>query len=99
MFVHTKVVLDELDQQYTSANKKAEWINTSLAENNIALEPITYEDNMMPDVKGMGARDALYLLENMNLKVKLTGSGKVTEQSIAPGTKIVKGSFVSIHLN
>ncbi len=43
---------------------------------------------IMPDVKGMSAMDALSLLENMGLNVKLRGSGKVKSQSIPRGTKL-----------
>ena len=46
----------------------------------------------MPDVTGMPAMDALALLENMGLKVKLIGSGKVISQSIQRGIKVKKES-------
>ena len=45
---------------------------------------------VMPNVKGMGLKDALYLLENMGLKVSVKGKGKVANQSVAPGTAIDK---------
>ncbi|NDV68701.1 penicillin-binding protein [Dysgonomonas sp. 25] len=98
MYANTRIVLDELDQKYASAAKSAEWIEAKSLEDKLQLEAVAYEENVMPDVKGMGARDALYLLENMNLKVKLAGAGKVAEQSIAPGTKIARGSLVTIQL-
>jgi len=41
----------------------------------------------VPSVIGMGLRDAIYLLENKGLKVKYDGVGRVTKQSIKPGTK------------
>ncbi len=44
--------------------------------------------NTVPDVRGMGARDALYLLEKSGMKVTIQGRGKVVEQSITPGTPI-----------
>lgn len=43
-------------------------------------------DNVVPDVRQMGLRDALYLLENRGLEVRIKGHGKVVRQSIAPGT-------------
>lgn len=52
----------------------------------------------MPDVTGMGARDAVYLLELMGMKVTLYGRGKVYEQNIAPGTSIKKGMRCTIKL-
>lgn len=42
---------------------------------------------MMPNVIGMGLRDAMYILENHGLRVRLTGSGMVKRQTPAPGTR------------
>ena len=53
----------------------------------------------MPNVKGMGLKDALYLLENMGVKVKISGKGKVSGQSIAPGTALAKGLTVILDLS
>lgn len=52
----------------------------------------------IPDVRGMGARDAVYLLENAGVRVKVAGTGKVKTQSIPPGSK-AKGQTVMIYLN
>jgi cell division protein FtsI (penicillin-binding protein 3) len=54
--------------------------------------------NMMPDVKGMGLKDALYLLESLDLKVTAKGMGKVVSQSVAAGSRLVKGTTVVIEL-
>ena len=47
--------------------------------------------NITPDVTGMGAKDAVFLLESRGLKVKLYGSGKVKRQSYPAGKEIMKG--------
>lgn len=54
--------------------------------------------NVMPKVIGYGLRDAVFRLENLGLKVKAKGVGKVTMQSIAPGTKIARNQEVIIWL-
>ena len=54
--------------------------------------------NVMPDVHGMGARDAVYLIESRGLKCIVKGRGKVTEQSIGPGMNIKKGQKCIITL-
>ncbi|WP_455069536.1 penicillin-binding protein [Prevotella aurantiaca] len=46
---------------------------------------------LVPDVHNMGARDAIYLLENCGIKVVMFGRGKVVEQSLAPGERIKQG--------
>jgi len=53
----------------------------------------------IPDVRGMGLRDALYQLESMNLKVAVRGSGKVTAQSLEPGAGIRKNETITIQLD
>lgn len=57
-----------------------------------------YGKSTIPDVVGMGARDAVYMLESRGVKVKLEGRGKVTSQSLAPGTKIRKGTVCVLTL-
>ena len=51
-----------------------------------------YRKGIMPDVTGMGAKDAVYQLESRGLKVKLNGRGKVKKQTYPAGKQIVKGS-------
>ena len=59
----------------------------------------TYK-TIMPDVNGLPAMDAITLLENMGLKVKLVGnSGKVVSQSIMRGTKVKKNQTVVLQLS
>jgi cell division protein FtsI (penicillin-binding protein 3) len=53
----------------------------------------------MPDVKSMTLKDALYLLENMNVKVVTKGRGKVVAQDVLPGTGINKNQTVTLLLN
>lgn len=53
----------------------------------------------MPELLGMGLKDAVYLCENLGLKVRVKGRGKVTTQSIVSGQNIAKGQFINIQLN
>lgn len=57
------------------------------------------ESHIMPDVHGMGARDAVYLIESRGLKCVLTGRGKVTAQSIGPGMTVKKGQKCTLTLD
>jgi cell division protein FtsI (penicillin-binding protein 3) len=58
----------------------------------------TIRREVMPNVKGMGLKDALFLLESMGLKVKVKGRGKIVTQSLDPGTNIAKGLTVTLEL-
>lgn len=53
----------------------------------------------MPDVRGMGARDAVYIIENRGAKVQLKGCGRVCQQSKAAGSVIKKGEVITLYLS
>lgn len=52
----------------------------------------------LPNVRGMGAKDAVYLMETYGLKVRLAGVGKVVSQSIAAGSYVRKGQTIKLTL-
>ena len=75
-----------------------EWVTTQ-----IVSESIYWNDNKMdlghvPDVRGMTLRDAVYVLENLGLKVLTEGRGRVENQSIVPGRKLEKGKRITLKL-
>lgn len=57
-----------------------------------------YRAGQVPDVHGMGARDAVYMMEKRGIRVRLNGRGKVLQQSLAPGDKVKKGMVCSLQL-
>lgn len=68
------------------------WGFAETGSNGIILsEEKNINKRYVPDVHNMGARDAIYLLENCGIKVIMSGRGRVVEQSLAPGEKIKQG--------
>jgi cell division protein FtsI (penicillin-binding protein 3) len=59
----------------------------------------TTRSRIVPDVVGMGLKDAVYLLENKGLTIAVQGRGKVVDQSLAAGTGFNKGQKISLLLN
>ena len=53
----------------------------------------------IPNVKGMSGMDAIALLENLKIKVKIIGIGKVKKQSIQPGEPLLKNSTIILELS
>jgi len=53
----------------------------------------------VPDVTGMGLRDAVYLLERQGMQVQVMGKGSVKAQSITPGVKAEKGQTITLQLS
>ncbi|SEB16187.1 penicillin-binding protein [Pedobacter hartonius] len=77
---------------------KSDYFNSVDTSNGIVYEEYSAVKGMMPNVVGMGLKDALYLLGNAGLKTQIIGSGKVESQSIPSGTKIGKGLLVQLAL-
>ena len=63
------------------------------------MKYVEYADGVVPDVRGMGASDALYLLEKMGLRVSVTGVGKVKSQVPARNSRYRKGDMVQLTLS
>lgn len=81
------------------ANGNPIWGNISTEKDRVTIRKGQDTDNsVMPDVKGMGARDAVLAVERRGVIVKLQGRGKVVEQSVKPGTKIRKGQVCLLRL-
>ena len=59
----------------------------------------TSEIKVIPNLKGMSGMDAVALLENMKLKVKVIGVGKVKKQSIQPGEALDKNKTILLELS
>ena len=75
-----------------------EWVKANTVSNKVIIQGKDISKNTVPNVVGMGLRDALYLLENSGLHVRTKGFGKVKKQSIPPGTKAVIGGLIEIEL-
>ena len=55
--------------------------------------------NKIPNVKGMSAMDAIALLGNMKVKVKIIGIGRVKKQSTEPGEIATKNTTITLKLS
>lgn len=77
---------------------KSDYFNSVDTSNGIVYEEYNSVKGVMPNVVGMGLKDALYLLGNAGLKTQVNGYGKVSAQSIPSGMKIGKGLLVQLAL-
>ena len=93
-----KEVYSKLNMRFTDSTLQSKWANSVTVDYQPVLKENKLSDNSMPDLKGMGLKDALYLLETLGLKVSVKGKGKVVSQSVTPGTTLVKGVTVILEL-
>jgi len=75
------------------------WRMAALRNNQLQVQPYQAASSVIPDVRGMGLKDALYVLETAGMRVQIQGKGKVTQQSITAGTPVSKDQPIILYLN
>jgi cell division protein FtsI (penicillin-binding protein 3) len=55
--------------------------------------------DVIPNVRGMSGMDAVALLENLKMKVRVIGVGKVKKQSLQPGESLNKNTTIILELS
>ena len=93
-----KVIAKTVQMKYTDSVKSGKWTSVSAGNQTYIARDQSVQKNLMPDLAGFGLKDALSLLEKQQLQVVATGKGKVTAQSILPGTAIQRGQTVYLTL-
>lgn len=93
-----KNVLGTFGIRYADSVQQGKWASVYAGNSGPVIRVNPVRDRLMPNVKGMGLKDALLLLESMGLKVSVNGKGKVAAQSVAPGTTLAKGITVVLDL-
>ncbi|HRP90269.1 MAG TPA: penicillin-binding protein [Edaphocola sp.] len=91
-------LLDKMGRSYSSDNKYALLANATVNENGqpLRLQSAKVESNIVPNVMGMGMKEALNLLENSGLKVKVVGTGSVQSQSLPVGANFKIGQTINL---
>ena len=93
-------VLDKLDVNVNTDSLETKWVvaKREEGEEELHLRDLTIREGLVPNVIGMGARDAVFLLESAGLRVVLDGMGRVSSQSMGAGTRIAKGQTIRLTL-
>lgn len=91
-------VLRNLDVRYRRTSDE-QWVATRESGDTVRLAGIKIQDGLVPDVRGMSLRDAVYLLENVGLRVRYNGKGRVSRQSPEHGARYNEETVVSLEMN
>ncbi|MFN7301525.1 MAG: PASTA domain-containing protein, partial [Bacteroidota bacterium] len=93
----TRKVLNDLGiSSHTLPGAEAIWVKPRVKEHSVELAPAEPLGKGLPDTRGMGLRDALFILENAGYKVQVSGFGSVWQQQPEPGTALRPGATVRI---
>ena len=101
-----RYVLEELDvpaewdASMPYRPEKSVWGNVEVGDEGVLLTGMAFDPSLgkVPNVKGLGAKDAVYMLEACGLSVRISGNGKVRSQSILPGSAVRKGQTIYLTL-
>ena len=93
-------VLDKLDVNVNTDSLETKWVVAKRedGEEELHLRDLAIREGLVPNVIGMGAKDAVFLLESAGLRVVLDGMGRVSAQSMGAGTRIAKGQSIRLTL-
>ncbi len=89
----------EEDIPFVDNADNEKWVTVDVADDVVCVSPVSFEDGVVPDVKGMNATDAVCLLESMGWKVSFSGYGKVKSQSVKAGSELKKGKVINLVLS
>ncbi|OWY24057.1 PASTA domain-containing protein [Sphingobacteriales bacterium UPWRP_1] len=92
-------IFNQLAFNQKSTAENSDWAVPEGETDTMKLFSMKVIDNLVPNVTGMGLRDAIYLLESQGLKVRFSGQGQVVDQSPLYGSRCKKGDVVSLNLN
>ena len=96
-----ETIFDELDMELDGLRdtEETDWVITASDEaEHVVLKSRKIDYSTVPNARGMGLRDALYVLENSGLRVGFSGTGMVQRQSLQPGSEVRKGTYIQIEL-
>jgi cell division protein FtsI (penicillin-binding protein 3) len=87
-----------LDVKYY-IKENGEWFSTKKDGSRVELKSKHISKNAVPNVIGLSARDAVYLIESKGMSAHVVGYGKVVEQSIPAGRPVFKGGVVELKMD
>ena len=92
------MLCEELEIPNEETSQEEEWVKTVRNGTAIGWKKAIEGQDIVPDVKGMTFRDALFLLEKSGLRVFYEGKGRVQSQSLNPGARVRKGDGIYVRL-
>lgn len=98
-YVLNRIQVNSAGISEESSDGKPVWGNVTCNPDKVLFSKKEINNKLVPSVIGMGAKDAVYLLENMGLKARISGVGKVKSQSIPAGNTLRKGQTIQLRLN
>jgi len=97
--IDATTIYRNLNIPFTENQGSEEWIIANTQSGTTEFEAVRFADKVVPNVKGMKAKDAVFLLENMGISISLSGRGVVRTQSARAGSKVTPNMHINLELS
>lgn len=91
-------VLKDLDFDIQNRKLNTQWVSAKAGEESVQFKAKHFPEGIVPDVRGLGAKDAVSILDAAGLNVVISGVGRVVQQSIPGGQTYRKGATIYLRL-
>lgn len=94
-----RTIFSRLNINSNAANAHSDWCATQKTNTGVSIFEKVYNENLVPDFTGLGARDAIYLADKRNIRVIIKGKGVVKKQSAPVGQLVENIDIVYLDLD
>jgi cell division protein FtsI (penicillin-binding protein 3) len=94
-----RTVLEQVNLKPLDSANKNGWATIASNQQKMVMKTLVVEKNKVPDVRSKTLKDALYELENLDMKVIVRGKGRIVAQDVLPGTPVRKNQIITLLLN
>lgn len=94
-----KYLLDEFNIPVDDQSGLTPWVVTTRTDEDVKFENRIIKKKIVPNVVGMGLRDAIPILENSGLKVQFAGYGIISGQSLRANDVFQEGQTIRLTLS
>lgn len=98
-FADLATIFSDLKIPFTESQGAEPWVISTTESGSNSIYAVRFHNNTVPNVRGMKAKDAVFLLENMGIDITLSGRGVVRSQSINPGQPITSNMHIKLELS
>ncbi|UTW64341.1 transpeptidase family protein [bacterium SCSIO 12741] len=91
-------VFNTIDVDVNRGEDPGNWVATSTGSEDVTYYNRSIKDGLVPNVVGMDIRDAIFLVENLGMRVEFEGRGVIREQIPKPGSRIDKNGVIKLKL-
>jgi len=93
-----QTIVDSLGIESDDFLQDEKWASLIISAHKAEFEAVDFNEKYVPNLKGMKAKDAIYLAESLGLQASLNGRGSVRSQSLKAGSPLKKGDKINLKL-